>query len=126
MPNEIYGTVLTCIDGRIQRPVADFLVTRFGVPHIDMVTRAGMVKHLTSSYDPATNAIVNDLEVSLSLHGSTQLALVAHYDCAGNPVDDDTQRTQLQHGVDHFVRRYPGLTIMGLWVGEKFTVEVLV
>ncbi len=105
--------------------MADFLVTRFGVPHIDTVTRAGIVKHLTSSYDPATNAIITDLEASLNLHGSTQLALVAHYDCAGNPVDDDIQRSQLQDSVVHFGRRYPGITIFGLWVGEKWTVEVL-
>ncbi|HEY5889400.1 MAG TPA: carbonic anhydrase [Acidimicrobiia bacterium] len=126
MTTTSFGTVLTCVDGRIQRPVADFLVTRFGVPYLDTVTRPGMIKHLTSSYDPATNAILTDLNTSLGLHGSTQIALVAHHDCVGNPVDDDTQRSQLQNSVDHFVRRYPGLIITGLWVGEKWTVEVFV
>jgi hypothetical protein len=126
MASENFGTVLSCVDGRIQRPVADFLVTRFGVPYLDTVTRPGMVKYLTSSYDPATNAIVADLDTSLGLHRSTQIALVAHHDCVGNPVDDDTQRSQLQNSVEHFTRRYPELTTIGLWVGEGWTVEVLV
>lgn len=125
MPNNGFGSLLSCIDGRIQRPVRDFLVTRFGVPHVDTITRAGIVKHLTSGYDPATNAIIGDLEASLTAHGSTQLALVAHHDCAGNPVDDETQQSQLRDGAEYFRRRYPQLEVVGLWVGDKWTVEVI-
>lgn len=120
-----FGTTLSCIDGRIQRPVSDFLVTRFGVVHIDTVTRAGIVKHLTSSYDPATNSIVDDLEASIRAHGSKQIAIVAHHDCAGNPIDDQAQQGQLEDAVYHFQRRYPAQGIVGLWVGEKWTVQVL-
>jgi Putative carbonic anhydrase len=120
-----FGTVLSCIDGRIQRPVGDFLATRFGIAYLDTITRAGIIKHLTSSYDPLTNAIVNDLDASLGAHGSTKLALVAHHDCAGNPIDDPTQRLQLENAVEHFGRRYPALTILGLWLGEQWTVDVV-
>lgn len=120
-----FGTALTCIDGRIQRSVSDFLLTRFGVAHLDTISRAGIIKHLTASYDPATNAIVNDLDSSISAHGSGQIALVAHHDCAGNPIDDDLQRRQVSEAVDHFRRRYPTSEIIGLWVGEEWTVQVI-
>jgi hypothetical protein len=118
-----FGTVLICFDGRIQRVVSDFLVDRFGVAHVDTITKPGMIKYLTSSYDPATNAIVNDLDRSLEFHDSTQIALVAHHDCAGNPVDDVLQKTQLKNAVDHFKRRYPGQEVIGLWLGRNWSIE---
>lgn len=120
-----FATALTCIDGRIQRPVSDFLMTRFGAAHLDKVTRAGMVKHLTASYDPATNLIIEDLETSLDGHGSTQIALVAHHDCAGNPVSDDAQQSQLTEAVAHFRRRYPAIEVIGLWLGENWAISVV-
>jgi hypothetical protein len=120
----LFGTTLTCIDGRIQRPLMDFLTTRFGVAHIDNLTKPGMIKHLTPAYDPVTTLIVEDLEISLKAHGSTQIAVVAHHDCAGNPVSDDQQKTQLGEAVAYFRRRYPGCDVIGVWLGENWAVEV--
>lgn len=122
---DTFGSALSCIDGRIQAPVREFLLSRFGVTYVDTVTRAGIVRHLTSSYDPATNSIVTDLEASMKKHGSTQVALVAHHDCAGNPVDDPTQHAQLRDAVDHFRRRLPGTDVIGIWVGDDWTARVV-
>ncbi len=119
-----FATALSCIDGRIQRPVNDFLTTEFSVTHLDTVTRAGIIKYLTASYDPATTAIVVDLEASIRAHSSKHLALVAHGDCAGNPVDDAVQLRQLQDGVAHFRRRYPELDVVGVWVDTGMNVEL--
>lgn len=120
-----FATALSCIDGRIQRPVNDFLLAEFGVTHLDTVTRAGIIKYLTSAYDPATTGIVADLDASVRAHSSKHLALVAHRDCAGNPVDDGTQLSQLEDGVAHFRRRYPELSVVGVWVDTGKTVELL-
>lgn len=119
-----FATALSCIDGRIQRPVNDFLIAEFGVTYLDTVTRAGMVKHLTSSYDPATAGVVADLDASVRAHSSKHLALVAHRDCAGNPVDDETQLRQLDDAVAHFRRRYPELNVVGVWVDTGKSVEL--
>jgi hypothetical protein len=119
-----FATALSCIDGRIQRPVNDFLVVEFGVAYLDTVTRAGMVKYLTSSYDPATSAIVVDLDSSIRAHSVKNLALVAHRDCAGNPVDDETQLRQLDDAVAHFKRRYPELGVLGVWVDTGRDIEL--
>lgn len=119
-----FATALSCIDGRIQRPVSDFLLAEFEVAYLDTVTRAGMVKYLTSSYDPATAAIVVDLDSSIRAHSSQHLALVAHRECAGNPVDDETQLHQLDDSVAHFKRRYPELDVVGVWVDTGKTVEL--
>lgn len=121
-----FAVALSCIDGRIQRPVNDFLLKEFGVNYLDTVTRAGMVKYLTSSYDPATTSVVTDLDSAIRAHGATQLALVAHHDCAGNPIADQDQHKQLRDGVGHFRRRYPELDVVGIWVADGLNVGVFV
>lgn len=119
-----FATALSCIDGRIQRPVIDFLLGEFDVTYVDTVTRAGMVKYLTSSYDPVTAGIVVDLDASIRAHSSKALALVAHSDCAGNPIDDESQLRQLDDGVAHFRRRYPELDVVGVWVDTGRNIEL--
>jgi predicted metal-dependent phosphotriesterase family hydrolase len=121
-----FATALSCIDGRIQRPVNDLLIAEFGVTYLDTVTRAGIIKYLTASYDPATTAIVADLDASVRAHSSRHLALVAHHDCAGNPVDDDVQLRQLEDAVSHFRRRYQELSVIGVWVDPGMNPEVRV
>ncbi|MEX0796197.1 MAG: carbonic anhydrase [Acidimicrobiia bacterium] len=119
-----FATALSCIDGRIQRPVNEFLLAEFGVTYLDTVTRAGMIKYLPSSYDPATTAIVVDLDSSIRAHSPKHLALVAHQDCAGNPVDDEIQLRQLEDGLAHFRRRYPELGVIGVWVDTAMNIEL--
>lgn len=119
-----FATALSCIDGRIQRPVNEFLLAEFEVTYLDTVTRAGMIKYLTASYDPATTAIVVDLDSSIRAHSPKRLALVAHQDCAGNPIDDEIQFRQLEDGLAHFRRRYPELSIVGVWVDTAMNIEL--
>lgn len=119
-----FATALSCIDGRFQRPVNDFLLGEFEVAYLDTVTRAGIVKYLTSSYDPATAGIIVDLEASIRAHSSKNLALVAHQECAGNPVDDEIQLRQLEDGVAHFRRRYPELSVVGVWVDTGMNIQL--
>ncbi|CAN5786428.1 hypothetical protein BH23ACT4_BH23ACT4_11770 [soil metagenome] len=119
-----FATALSCIDGRIQRPVNDFLLAEFEVAYLDTVTRAGIVKYLTSSYDPATASIIVDLDSSIRAHSPQHLALVAHRDCVGNPEDDETQLRQLDDSVSHFRRRYPELEVVGVWVDTGKSVEL--
>jgi predicted metal-dependent phosphotriesterase family hydrolase len=121
-----FAVALSCIDGRIQRPVNDFLLETFDVAYLDTITRAGMVKYLTSSYDPATASIVVDLESAIRAHSPMKLALVAHHECAGNPIADEDQQRQLRDGVAHFRRRYPDMEVTGIWIAEWLSVGVLV
>src|SRR5688572_14964347 len=119
-----FATALSCIDGRIQRPVNDFLVEEFAVTYLDTVTRAGMIKYLTSSSDPTTASIIVDLDSSIRAHSPKHLALVAHRECAGNPVDDETQLRELDESVAHFRRLYPELEVVGVWVDTVRTVAL--
>lgn len=117
-----FGTVLQCMDGRPQRKVADFLTQKFSVVHVDVITTAGLVKHLVTE-TPQTPVLMQNLTVSLERHESNQIAVVAHADCAGNPVADHIQKKQVSNAVQFLTDRYPHAEVVGLWVGPDWEVE---
>ena len=59
-----FATAINCMDGRAQKPVAEYTQKSFG-------------------------------EVSVEKHNSQIIAVVAHYDCAGNPESEDVQKEYL-------------------------------
>ena len=67
--------------------------------------------------------MIRKIDLSISLHGSEQLAIVAHHDCAGNPVPDFTQRDQIEICKQYLAQLYPDLEIIGLWLDEEWQVH---
>lgn len=110
------------MDGRPQRKVADYLSTSFGVRHLDTITTAGLVRHLAETTDQ-TETLLGNVDISLDKHGSHQIAVVAHHDCAGNPVSDRTQKQQIAAAIDRLEELYPHSEVVGLWLNEQWIVE---
>ena len=110
------------MDGRPQRKVAAYLSVVFRVRNLDTITTAGMVRHLASDTE-LTPSLLANLDISLTAHGSRQIAVVAHHDCAGNPVSDEQQAHQIADAVRRLSTIHPGTGLVGLWVNEHWTVE---
>ena len=122
-----FCTVINCMDGRVQLPVITHLQSRFGVAYVDVVTEAGPVGVL--SEQPASEgakSIFRRVQVSIQAHASKCIAIVAHHDCAGNPIPDGEQQQQLQRCLQFLSTRYPEHEILGLWVNETWTISELV
>lgn len=119
---ESFGTVFNCMDGRAQRKASDYLAASFGVRHLDTITTAGTVKHLAADTDQ-TATLLENLAISTEKHGSTQIAVVAHHDCLGNPVPDKTQRGQLTTAIERLHELNPNAEVVGLWINEQWIVE---
>lgn len=117
-----FGTVLTCMDGRIQRKVSDYLLTSFGVKNLDTIAAAGIIKHVAADTG-RTQTIFGDLDLSVSQHGSRDIAVVAHHDCAGNPTSDKDQKDQVGRAVTRITRRRPDAEVMGIWLDRNWTIE---
>lgn len=117
-----FATVLNCMDGRVQRKVNDYLKTTFGARYIDTVTAPGMVKNIASPTD-RTEEIFSDSRISTEKHGSTQIAIAAHADCAGNPVPDATQKQQLSEAMTRLHEAFPEAEIVALWLDSNQIVE---
>jgi hypothetical protein len=111
------------MDGRIQLPVLEYLSARFDVQYIDNITDAGPVGLAPTADSPAVKSIFKLVEVSMRLHASKGLAVVAHHDCAGNPVPGSVQMEQLQVWIKILAEHFPGIQIIGLWLDEDFQVH---
>ena len=117
-----FGTVLGCIDGRSQRKVADYLHTSFGVRNLDTITTAGAVRHLADDTEQSRTLLAN-LAISVDKHGSRQIAVVAHHDCAGNTVPATTQKTQISRAMGRIRDLYPSAEVIGMWLDAHLIVE---
>lgn len=110
------------MDGRIQRKVSDYLGTSLGVRHLDTITTAGLIRHIAAD-TTQTATLLENVEVSMNAHGSNQLAVVAHHDCAGNPVSDRVQKQEIATAMTRLAEIYPHAEVIGLWLNEQWIVE---
>ena len=119
-----FATAINCMDGRVQLPVIQWMSQEYGADYIDAVTEPGPIKILSENEDATSVAsIKRRLDISALLHGSCAIGVVAHYDCGGNPVDEDAQMIQLASAIERVRGWGYGLPIVGLWVDEHWTVH---
>lgn len=110
------------MDGRGQRKLADYLTTSLGVRYLDTITTAGLIRHIATETDQ-TETLLANVEISMSAHGSSQIAVTAHHDCAGNPVPDKKQKKQVATAMARLRGRYPDAEVVGLWLNHMWIVE---
>jgi carbonic anhydrase len=119
-------TAITCIDGRIHAPVISYLQERFGIHYVDLITEAGAVSFLAAKGDSSeTQSIFRRTEISLRAHSTKKIAVIAHDDCAGNPIRPREQKAQLSLAKDILAQKYNPPTI-ALWVDSHGFVSEIV
>jgi hypothetical protein len=87
--DETFFTVVGCMDGRVQEPVAEFGEDKFDAEYADTITEAGIVGLIAAN--PKPEFVENfkfKLLVSIDKHHSKGVVVDGHQECAGNPVDD--------------------------------------
>ncbi len=121
-----FCTVINCLDGRVQLPVISYLKKRFGVNYVDSVTEAGPNHILADgTCRERIEAILERLDISITNHNSVGIAVVGHYDCAGNPASGEEQRVHTLEAVRFLKSRYKDFEVIGLWVDETWQVNEL-
>jgi hypothetical protein len=119
-----FCTAVNCIDGRTQLPVIHYLQERLGVDHVDMITEPGPVRATTDRPDRGlAGSTLQHTALSIGEHNSVAIAVVAHHECAGNPVSDEEQIEQLHLAADSLAKQFPALPIICLWVDDTWTVN---
>ena len=115
-----FATLLNCMDGRVQLQANEAVRNHFEADFVDTITEAGIVKIMSDlTASNAALAAIESIGISLDAHESKGIAIAAHDGCAGNPVDDQLQREQLQRAVVFIENRFPGRPVIGLWVDVK-------
>jgi len=122
--NGKFATAVNCMDGRAQLPVTKWMKREHNVDYVDTITEPGPVRILADATDaPALESIKRRLSISLKKHGSSRVAIVAHVDCAGNPVDKKTQLSQLRMAAATVGSWGFGVQLDLLWLGDDWQVE---
>jgi len=122
-----FCTAISCIDGRVQIPVHRYMQERYGAEYVDTITEPGPCRILSSQSPLAlVESILSRLKISVEKHASCHVAIVAHEDCAGNPVSKDQQLEHLRRSVDFVKMRFPELEVIALWVDSSGSVTTVV
>ena len=128
MSHGTFATTINCMDGRTQLPVNEFIKSNYHVDFVDTITEAGPDKILADNTDATTiESIKKRVLVSTEKHGSKKIIIVAHYDCAGNPVDKETHLKHLQEA-RNTINSWGLLTdiqIVTVWVDENWQVNLI-
>jgi len=119
-----YATAVNCMDGRVQMPVFEYIKTMYGVDFVDMITEAGPIRALSENGEiTITESIRSRVEISVLKHNSELIALVGHHDCAGNPVEKNSQVKQIRLAVKAVESWKFNAQIIGLWVDKNWEVS---
>lgn len=118
------------MDGRVQEPVRLFGQKKFNAIYPDTITEAGLVGVL--SRNPSREFLTQlkaKIDISINKHHSKGIVVHGHSDCAGNPVDDEVHKNDVQTSAKIIVALTPkGTKIVPVFVkrdGSEWSVEEL-
>ena len=121
-----FVTAINCMDGRVQLPAIEWLKNKYNAEYIDMITEPGPIKTLDEDKNSClVESIKNRIDVSVNKHLSRVIAIIGHYDCAGNPVEKEIQIKQIENSIKKVSSWNFNADIIGLWIDENWEVSVL-
>lgn len=123
--NEKFATAVTCIDGRVQRPVTDWVKLHVNVHHVDLVTEPGPDKVLSSGQPRLIEDVIRKVAFSVRHHFSQVVAVSGHDCCAANPASKEEHFEQILDSVEKILSYNMHVRVLGLWVNEWGSVELL-
>jgi hypothetical protein len=125
MARGTFGTVVNCIDGRTQLPVNKWMQETYNLDYIDTITEPGADKAVVDGAQWQVASVKDRVLISVNAHGSKTVAVVAHHDCVGFPASKSEHIEMTRKAVDLVASWNLGVTVIGLWVGEDWRVEVI-
>jgi len=123
---KIFATAISCIDGRVQKPVIEFMLKKFKADYVDMITEPGPDKVLSEDKVPhIIESIKRRVMISVEKHGPGIVVIAGHHDCAVNPVGEEEHRRQIGEAVKKVKTWGLDADIHGVWVNEKWEAVLL-
>jgi hypothetical protein len=127
MSEKKFVTAINCMDGRVQLPVLEWMKKEYRADYVDMITEPGPNKILAGNKaDQDVVSIRKRVDISVKKHSSKIIAITGHYDCAGNPVEKETQLLQISTSVKTIKSWGFDVLVIGLWVDDHWTVHKIV
>ena len=96
-----FAAAINCIDGRVQKPIIEFAIKRFGVDYVDIITEPGPDKVLSENKSmDIIESIKRRVLLSIERNSSKNIIIAGHHDCKANPVEEKVHYRQIKESVD--------------------------
>ena len=118
-----FATSVSCMDGRIQIPLAKWIIENYSVDFVDAVTEPGVDNIVAENLD--LESIKTKVGISINAHKSKLIVVSGHYDCAGNPVSDEKHISQIKKGVEVISSWDLDVKVIGVWVDDSWNVNLI-
>jgi hypothetical protein len=119
-----FGTAINCIDGRTQQPVIEYIKRNYAVNMVDMITFPGANGIFSNELRLAEASLAkHSASISVEKHNSRIVAVVGHYDCAGNLGDKSHHYVQIRKALQEISLWKLPAKIVGLYVNDNWQVE---
>ena len=123
MADGTFATSISCMDGRIQTPISEWIKENFQVDFVDTITEPGVDKVLVEN--PDNESIKNKVSISINAHKSKLVVVSGHYECAANPISDEEHISQIKKDVEAISSWNLGVEVVGIWVDNSWKVNRL-
>lgn len=118
-----FATSVSCMDGRIQIPITNWVKENFSVDYVDTITEPGVDKQVSDNSN--LESIKAKIGISINKHKSELIVVSGHFDCAGNPVSNEEHISQIKKGVEVISSWNLGVKVVGLWIDDSWNVNVV-
>ena len=118
-----FATSVSCMDGRIQIPLTNWIKENFSVDYVDTITEPGIDKLVADNID--LESIKIKVGISINKHESELIVVSGHYDCAGNPVSNEEHITQIKKGIEVISSWNLGVKVVGVWVDDTWKINTV-
>ncbi|KAF6249683.1 MAG: hypothetical protein QQN58_04450 [Nitrosopumilus sp.] len=118
-----FATSVSCIDGRIQIPLAKWIKENYSVDYVDTITEPGVDKTITEN--SVFESIKTKVSISINAHKSELIVLSGHYDCAANQVSNEEHIELIKKGIGVISSWNLGAKVIGVWVDDSWNVNTI-
>ncbi len=116
-----FATSISCMDGRIQIPINNWIKENYSVDYVDTITEPGVEKKISESID--IERTKSKVDISINRHKSRVIVVSGHHDCAGNPVSKEEQISQISKGIEIIKSWNFDAQVIGIWINNNWQVE---
>ncbi len=118
-----FATSVSCIDGRIQIPLAKWIKENYSVDYVDTITEPGVDKTITEN--SVFESIKTKVSISINAHKSELIVLSGHYDCAANKVSNEAHIELIKKGIEVISSWNLDAKVIGVWVDDSWNVNTI-
>lgn len=121
MAEGTFATSISCMDGRIQLPISQWIKDQHHVDFVDTITEPGINGMISRRQN--LDQIMRKAGISINAHHSKLIVVSGHHDCAGNPIPDEDQIAQIKEGVSIIKSWGHDVQVVGVWVDSNWSVQ---